>query len=92
MFCPAKKESKFGRPMGGVIVYLKNYLKTYVHQLVSDCNFGIFIQIDKIVFGTDRDIVLAFIYIPPYNSPFYNNEELSGIELLEHRFMSLPIN
>ena len=92
LFCPAKKDKKFGRPMGGVAVYLKNYLKTYVHQLVHDCNFGIFIQINKTVFGTDRDIILAFVYIPPYGSPFYKTEALSCIELLEHRFMSLPIN
>ena len=30
VFCPAKKDKKFGRPMGGVAVYLK----TYIHQLV----------------------------------------------------------
>ena len=70
LFCPAKKDKNFGRPMGGVAVYLKNYLKIYIHQLVPDCNFGIFIQISKTVFGTDRDIVLAFVYIPPYGSPF----------------------
>ena len=32
------------------------------------------------------------MYIPPYDSPFYKTEGQSCIELLEHRFMSLPIN
>ena len=74
--------------MGGVVVYLKHYFKNYVHQLgpfnttFSDCKFGIFIQISRILFGTEKDIVLAFVYIPPYGSPFYKSEELSGIDLL----------
>ena len=32
------------------------------------------------------------MYIPPYGLPFYKSDELSGIDLLEHWFMSLPIN
>ena len=69
--------------MGGEVVYLKNY----VHQLVPHYNFVIFIQISRILFGTEKDIVLAFVYIPPHGSPFYKSEELSGIDLLEHWFI-----
>ncbi|MEW8548565.1 MAG: endonuclease/exonuclease/phosphatase family protein, partial [Candidatus Thiodiazotropha sp.] len=92
MFCPAKKEKKFGRAMGGIAVYLKTYLKNYVTRLVSDCTFGVFMKIDRMIFGTDKDVILSFIYIPPVGSPFYKTEEFSNIELLEHQFMSLPIN
>ena len=71
MFCPAKKEKKFGRAMGGIAVYLKNYLKNYITRLVSDCTFGVFMKIDRMMFGADKDIILSFIYIPPFGSPFY---------------------
>ena len=92
MFCPAKKEKKFGRAMGGIAVYLKNYLKKYITRLVSDCTFGVFMKIDRMMFGADKDIILSFIYIPPFGSPFYKTEELSSIDLLEHQFLSLPLN
>ncbi|MCG8032574.1 MAG: endonuclease/exonuclease/phosphatase family protein [Candidatus Thiodiazotropha taylori] len=92
MFCPARKDKKFGRPMGGVVVYLKKYLNRLVKRLLPECKFGIFMQLDKDVFGTEKHIVLAFVYIPPQGSPFYKNEDLTGIELLEHSFLSLPVN
>ena len=60
------------------------FMYSFYSCLVPDCNFGIFIQISRILFRTEKDIVLAFVYIPPYGSPFYKSEELSGIDLLEH--------
>ena len=34
----------------------------------------------------------SILYILPQGSPFYKHEYLTGIELLEHYFLSLPIN
>ena len=56
MFCPARKDKKFGRPIGGVAVYYKN-INEHAKRLFPECNFDILIQVHKHVFGTEKHIL-----------------------------------
>ena len=69
--------------MSGVAVYIKHGLMKYVKRLYNNSKLGIFLRLDKEVFGLTRNTILCFIYLPPENSPFYRNTDLRGIHLLE---------
>ena len=81
--CAPIKTKTFGRPMAGVAVYMRSSLSQHVKQIRSQCDFAIFLQLDKVITKTVRDIVLCFPYIPPEASPYYDNKRFKGISLLD---------
>ena len=73
-----------GRLSGGVLVLINNKFKNYVALLKNNIDNCVTIRINRVVFNTDNDIILVNIYIPPYNSPFYNqNDYRNGVIALE---------
>ena len=89
LFMPAVKVSKYGRAMSGIMVYIKTKLMQYVKRLFTECNFGIFLLLDKTFIGLDKNTVLCFIYLPPEKSPFYHDADVVGIGLLENMITKL---
>ena len=53
--------------------------------------FDVFLKCSKLLFDTDKDVILSFIYLPPLGSPLYKNMERHGIDLLEDLYLQLPI-
>ena len=70
--------------MSGVIVYVKSELMKYVKRLYNECDFGIILQFGRGLFGFDKSTVVCFIYLPPDNSPFYDDNDTDGIGFLEN--------
>jgi hypothetical protein len=84
-FCiPAVKFTIKGRRSGGVLCLIKNEYFTYVKQVsIKSCNFVAFI-IDKILLGTDKDVLYVCSYVPPEGSPYYAYFDCeNGVALLE---------
>ena len=90
--CNAVKGARFGRAMVGILVFVRKQYKGLV-SLVENINykFGVFLKCSKILFDTDKDVILSFIYLPPLGSPLYKNMERHGIDLLEDLYLQLPI-
>ena len=61
-----------GRPFGGVIMGIKNSLSKYVNRIAEDFEFGILMRLDKTWFNVSRDIIFINVYVPPENSPAYD--------------------
>ena len=81
---PAKKLSYHGRMSGGVSVFVKACYLDYIEQLKIDIDNCIALKVHKSIFGTEKDILLVGIYIPPYNSNYWNHTlDGYGVELLD---------
>ena len=77
--------------MGGLIVYVKKQFSRFITRISRRCEFGIFLKINKILLESGRDLVLACVYLPPENSPFYNEKSTKGIGMLEEAILEIDI-
>ena len=86
----AKKLSSHGRYSGGVIAMVNKKYKDLVHHIPSNVNNVIMLQIDKQLFGTDKNVMWVCAYVPPYDSAFWKScEDGYGIELLEQCILDI---
>jgi hypothetical protein len=88
-FKSASRNSKHGRAMAGMLVMIKKSLCQYFHRVNVDISTGIAFKVDKDLFKSVDDILIFFTYLPPLNSPFYNQLQMKGIFLLEEELLSL---
>ena len=74
-----------GRAMEGLSVYVHLDFVKYVTRIFENCSFGVIFKVDKKLFNSTicKTIILAFIYLPPNESHFYDNKTDRGIKLLE---------
>lgn len=82
-FCPAIRNSTRGRAMAGIIIYYRNEYQRYISRIYEECDFAIFLKVDKTSVRLLEDLIICFAYIPPINSPFYEGKDNSGVDLLE---------
>jgi exonuclease III len=89
----AKKLSRQGRLSGGVMILSDKCLSKYVHQINTDVENIIILKVLKELFGTDKDVLLMGLYIPPYDSKYWKvTENGFGLEVLEKCMLDLEIN
>ena len=72
---PAIKLSNRGRVSGGVVVVMKKYLAKFVKQVECSFDHMLHFTFSKHLFGTEKDILCSFIYVPPYSSPYYKGKD-----------------
>ena len=68
-----------GRDSGGMLIWYKMNL-THPIELIKKVDFSIWIKIKKEVVSIERDIFMCAAYIPPSDSPFYNQISFSILE------------
>jgi len=64
---------KNGRDSGGIIVWFKDHLWHYI-QPVKKGKTHIWLKLQKELLCLDEDMYLCATYIPPYESPYYNED------------------
>ena len=84
--CFCKPRTKVIRKSGGICVLVREDITKYVREVKSDKEIVQWFTLDRTLFGTDKDILLGNIYLPPSNSPYaysdmFNDLELSLLEL-----------
>ena len=72
-----------GRPMGGVSVFVRQSISSYITRVCEEFEFGIILRIDKALFGLTSDCVYCAVYFPPADSPFYQNINQPAWKVLE---------
>ena len=82
-FLNAFKYETLGRPMSGICVFINRLFKDYFTQINTDSKFCILFKVKKVLFNTYKDILMCFMYLPPYNSPAYREERCKGIDYLQ---------
>lgn len=78
IFVPEKKLSRFGRAMGGIILFINKTYEKYIRNIEISCEFGIFLQVKKEFLQLDKDLILSCMYLPPQGSPFYDELQVKG--------------
>ena len=76
-----KKHKKARRNSGGISVLIKNTISEFVKPVKTTAEHLIWLRISKELTGFSLDTYCCCAYIPPINSPFYNNH--NNINLFE---------
>lgn len=80
-------EVRNGRDSGGIIVWFKDHLQQYI-QPMKKGKTHIWIKIQKEILCLDEDLYLCSTYIPPYESPYYNEDIFSILQSEINYFQS----
>ena len=80
-----KKRGNRGRNSGGIAVYICNSLIKGISKIPSSGSENILIKLDKVFFGMDRDIVIAFSYCVPEYSSYQLREQMDIFGDLEYK-------
>ena len=71
------------------MLLVRKSLKKWVKEVCLNCNNVVALEINKFVFGLDKNVILLACYIPPEGSPIYNDESIKdGVLLLEEHLLS----
>ena len=76
------KRANRGRNSGGIIVYIKEWLSTFIDFMFkSEIAIFLFLKAENV--SLPKHIIMGFTYIPPEKSTFYNMyDEPNGILML----------
>ena len=71
-----KKSKRSRRFSGGIIIFYKSKLHKGIVELtnISTSKNRIWLKMEKDFFGFKKDLYLCACYIPPFNSPFYDDD------------------
>jgi len=81
---PARKLARRDRMSGGLICLIKKNVSRMCQRVEGVFNNIFVLRVDKTLFGSMRDVLVFFTYVPPIGSPFYEYiNHPDGIYLLE---------
>ena len=74
------------RKSGGILVAYKQEIANYVTDIAKECEIVKWIRISKNLFGSDSDVILGTVYIPPRQSPYSKIDLFDELEndILDH--------
>ena len=68
------RKQKYIRKSGGIGLLVKQNISKDVDIIDSDCEYIMWIKLNKSIFNIDNDIILGIMYIPPDQSRFFNDD------------------
>ena len=71
-----KKNKRSKRFSGGIIILYKSNLQKGIQELqdVTSSQNRIWLKLEKYFFGLEKDLFVCACYIPPVNSPYYDDD------------------
>ena len=75
-----QRQQRFIRKSGGISVLFKNEFKNTIHQIKTNCDYILWVKLDKLIFNTDEDVLLGILYIPPTQFRILNDDEYLTLE------------
>ena len=70
-----RRELAFRRS-GGIVLFVKDEISENCTHRPSDSDYIMWVYLDKQLTDTEENVVLGIVYIPPFQSRFYNDDEL----------------
>ena len=61
-------------------LFVKTIISRFCKHIPSESDYLMWVQIDKHLINTDENLTLGIVYVPPTQSRFYNDDELSKLE------------
>lgn len=85
------RTSKYGHCSGGLIVLVKDEISHGVAEVNIDNDHCIFVELKQEVFNFDKNLLLAFVYIPPENSKIHAMKQVpvSVFEMLNDNVLHI---
>ena len=80
----AHRISKKGRPMGGIIITMKESLRNSIKIIESTCKHMVWLELNSTHFGLEKPLYICIIYIPPYESKIYGDDKYVIYDMLEN--------
>ena len=74
-----RKELSFRRS-GGIALFVKTEISEYCTHRPSESDYIMWVCIDKRLTDTEENLILGIVYVPPSQSRFYNDDELSKLQ------------
>lgn len=70
-FIQQPRKQNYLRKSGGIGVFIKDCLASYVNVINSASDYVMWLKLDRKAVGSNNDIVFVFIYQPPDNSSIF---------------------
>ena len=83
------RKQKFYRRSGGIGFLVRNRIANLVTAVESKSEYMAWLRVSKQYLGTEQDMMIATIYIPPQQSWFFNDDEF---DLFEQEIASVRSN
>ena len=83
------RKQKFYRRSGGIGFLVRNRIANFVTVVESKSEYIAWLRVSKQYLGTEQDMMIATIYIPPQQSRFFNDDEF---DLFEQEIASVRSN
>ena len=80
----AHRISKKGRPMGGIIITMKESLRNSIKIIESTGKHMVWLELNSTHFGLEKPLYICIIYIPPYESNIYGDDKYVIHDMLEN--------
>ena len=90
--CPGVKisSSVHGRTCGGIALMIRKSLQSFVKQINIEYDNMLAVKVDCSLFGSENDVILLGVYLPPENSDYYSETEIyNGVSMIEDALMDL---
>lgn len=86
----ATRLTQRARKSGGVLVFVRKYLQTFVRRLDVKYNNVVVLELDKTLFGLCKHVLLICTYVHPYESKYWDIVDFGhGMEILEQCIVDL---
>ena len=86
-------ESVHGRLSGGILFLVKNVIAKHIKQVFVETDNILVLRISRELTGALTDSILVGAYLPPQNSAYYRDTDLSnGVEILEDCLLEITKN
>lgn len=70
----------YKRKSGGIGIYVRENLTPFINVIENDCEYVLWIKLNKQITNLDDELFLGSVYIPPENSRFFNEDLLLDFE------------
>ncbi|MEW8548255.1 MAG: reverse transcriptase family protein [Candidatus Thiodiazotropha sp.] len=71
---------QFLRKSGGISIFFKEKLSKYISKVESDSDYVLWIEIQRDLLNLDENLIIGVLYVPPENSDYFNDDELTLLE------------
>ncbi len=78
-FCKIRKRAV--KKSGGLCTLVANDIVKHVKVMNSNLEIVQWLCLDKMLFGTEKDVLLGNVYMPPHNSPYAYQDMFADLEM-----------
>ena len=78
IICPRKQSTL--RRSGGIGVYIKTDIASFLSQTESNSDYITWLKISKSFFNTKQNLIVGVCYIPPQSSKYLNDDDFSALK------------